>query len=131
MSSPRVREVCFEQADHSRRESLVDEQSVAGVPRRVGHDHDLAPHVHSLLNCGGFEEGDSALFHAKGFGIKRFTCCRSACLVIDQNPGPSSSVVQWTGSSTAQHSEHLMMFHSLKAVEIGEVAFLRVSWFPL
>ena len=36
----------------------------------------------------------------------RFTVCRSACLVMDQKPGPSGSGVQWTGSS-ARSTENI------------------------
>ncbi len=41
-----VGEVRLDQADHPRREPLVDQQPVAGVTRRVRHHHDLAAHVH-------------------------------------------------------------------------------------
>ena len=121
MSCGAVAEVLLDEADHPRREALVDEQPVAGVLRRVGHQHHLAAHVERAVRCDvQLDHVDAARLGAEPLGV-----------AVDEpevgvlGDRPEAGAVGFLGPVHRvlgpEHAEHLVMLHAAETVHVEQI----------
>ncbi|CAB5033961.1 unannotated protein [freshwater metagenome] len=86
----------------------------------VSHHHDLAPHVHPLVQSGGFQQRDPAGFGAEAIGV---AIDELHVGMFGDRPKPRSvgfgSPVN--GVLGSKHSEHLVVLFTRKAVQVQQV----------
>ena len=124
-----VDEVRLDQADHPRREPLVDEQPVAGVPRRVRHHHDPAAHVHPGIEGRGLQEGDAPLLGAESLGV---AVHRLQIRVLGDGPEARSVGLRCPVDRVlgAEHREHLVVLLTLEPVQVQQVDLVQPHRHP-
>ncbi len=103
------------------REALVDQQPVAGVLRRVGHEHHLAAHVErAVRGLVQLDHVDAPRLGAEPLGV---AVDEPEVGVLGDRPEPGAVgfVAPVHRILCSEHAEHLVMFHALETVHVEQI----------